>query len=131
MSGGLRVLFVALLIAHAEPRIRFKPSPTNETTEEIVTRLLTAAGNITQQNNEGILTKTAPKDEVAGKRWGVCSPNPCKNGGHCTNAEDGGFKCICSKSWDGLTCAEKRNVITLIKLKNDTLGGEGGVAMIK
>ena len=35
---------------------------------------------------------------------GVCSPNPCLNGGLCKIDEDGNYKCECAEGWEGEKC---------------------------
>ncbi|KAL3290304.1 hypothetical protein HHI36_023648 [Cryptolaemus montrouzieri] len=46
--------------------------------------------------------------ENCDKTFNACSNNPCKNGGVCTNVGFT-FKCICTNSWTGPTCAIERS----------------------
>ena len=37
--------------------------------------------------------------------YGVCEPNPCKNGGKCANStNDVGYECSCVIGWLGVNC---------------------------
>ena len=35
---------------------------------------------------------------------GICSPNPCRNGGNCMVTLDGKPKCYCTVGWAGENC---------------------------
>ena len=44
----------------------------------------------------------------------ACSPNPCKNGGACNRAANGGFTCYCANGYSGTTC-QTGNVLWSLK----------------
>lgn len=50
----------------------------------------------------------------------VCSPNPCQNGGTCTNTPSG-FKCACHWWYTGEDCGTKRNGLNFVYRKKTAI----------